>query len=189
MELIKKHLKEKYQLSNYQIAQIAFLFKTLLSELSKMIIMGILFHKQLTLYLFGLFVMLFLRCSTGGLHFYTYWGCLASSTIYIGLALLVFPPIMLPISLKLVLLLLCIFICNFVGPVVSKYRPTPSKELYTRGKNTTCMFIFLYSLVLFIIPENEYLTVGFWIIILHSLQLIVAKIRKKGGHMKCFPKF
>lgn len=184
MELIKKHLKEKYQLSNYQIAQIAFLFKTLLSELSKMIVMGILFHNQFTLYLFALFVMLFLRCSTGGLHFYTYWGCLACSIIYIGLALLVLPFIKVPTYLKLLLLLICIFICNFVGPIVSKYRPTPSKELYTRGIKTTCMFIFVYSIALYMIPENKHLTVGFWIIILHSLQLIVAKIRKKGEHMK-----
>lgn len=184
MEYIKRQLKEKYHLSNYQIAQIVFLFKTLLSELSKMIIMGILFHNQLTLYLFALFVMLFLRCSTGGLHFYTYWGCLACSIIYVGLALLVLPFIKIPTYLKLLLLLICIFICNFVGPVVSKYRPTPSKELYTRGKNATCMFIFIYSLILYIIPENEHLTVGFWIIILHSLQLIVAKIRKKGEYTK-----
>ena len=184
MEFIKKHLKEKYQLSNYQIAQIAFLFKTLLSELSKMIIMGILFHNQLTLYFFALFVMLFLRCSTGGLHFYTYWGCLACSTIYVGLSLLILPFIKVPAYLKLLLLIICIFICNFVGPIVSKYRPTPSKELYTSGKKTTCMFIFVYSIALYIIPENKPLTVGFWIIILHSLQLIVAKIRKKGEHKK-----
>ena len=184
MELIKKHLKEKYQLSNYQIAQIAFLFKTLLSELSKMLIMGILFHKQVTLYLFALFVMLFLRCSTGGLHFYTYWGCLGCSIIYISLVLWILPTITLPKYMQLLFLLICILMCNFVGPVVSKYRPTPSKELYTRGKNTTCMFIFIYSLILYIIPENTYITVGFWTIILHSLQLIWAKIRKKGEHIK-----
>ena len=187
MELIKKYLKTKYQLSNYQIAQIAFLFKTLLSELSKMIIMGIIFHKHLTLYLFALFVMLFLRCSTGGLHFYTYWGCLACSITYIALALWVLPPITLPTYIKLLLLVICILVCNSIGPIVSKYRPTPSEELYTRGKNTTCKFIFIYSLALFIIPENPYLIVGFWTIILHSLQLIIAKIRKKGGNTKCFP--
>lgn len=184
MELIKKHLKEKYQLSNYQIAQISFLFKTFFSELSKMLIMGILFHNQLSLYLFTLFVMLFLRCSTGGLHFYTYWGCLASSIIFVGIAILMPPFIKLPTYIQLFFLLICILICNFVGPVVSKYRPTPSKELYSRGKNTTCMFIFIYSLVLYIIPENAYLTVGFWTIILHSLQLIAAKIRKKGEYTK-----
>lgn len=184
MERIKTRLKEKYHLSNYQIAQIAFLFKTLLSELSKMLIMGIIFHNQLTLYLFALFVMLFLRCSTGGLHFYTYWGCLACSITYIALVLWILPAITFPNYVKLLLLLICILICNSIGPVVSKYRPTPSKEIYTRGKNTTCMFIFIYSLALFIIPENTYLTAGFWTIILHSLQLVVAKIQKKGGHTK-----
>ena len=184
MELIKTRLKERYHLSNYQIAQIAFLFKTLLSELSKMLIMGIIFHNQLTLYLFALFVMLFLRCSTGGLHFYTYWGCLACSIAYIGLALWILPPVTIPTYMQLLFLLVCILICNFVGPVVSKYRPTPSKELYTRGKNTTCLFIFIYALALYIIPENTYLTVGFWTIILHSLQLVVAKIRKKGEHIQ-----
>ncbi len=184
MELIKTHLKEKYQLSNYQIAQIEFLFKSLLSELSKMFIMGILFYNQLTLYLFALFVMLFLRCSTGGLHFYTYLGCLACSITYMCLVLWVLPSITVPIYMQLLLLLISILICNFVGPVVSKYRPTPSHKLYTRGKNTTCMFIFIYSLALYIIPENTYLIVGFWTIILHSLQLTVAKIRKKGEYIR-----
>lgn len=184
MTFVKKYLKEKYQISKYQIAQIEFLFKTLSSELSKMLIMGIIFHNQLTLYLFALLIMLFLRCTTGGLHFYTYWGCLICSIIYVGLVLLILPFINLPTYLKLLLLLICIFICNRVGPVVSKYRPTPSKELYTHGTKATCMFIFIYSLVLYIIPENKHLTVGFWIIILHSLQLIVAKIRKKGEHLK-----
>ena len=184
MELIKNHLKNKYQLSNYQIAQLAFLFKTLLSELSKMLIMGIIFHKQLTLYLFSLVVMLFLRCSTGGLHFYTYWGCLACSITYIALAIWILPSITFPSFIKLLLLLISILICNYIGPIVSKYRPTPSKKLYTWGKNTTCKFIFIYSLVMFIIPENQYLIVGFWTIILHSLQLVLAKIRKKGGHIK-----
>lgn len=38
----------------------------------------------------------------------------------------------------------------------------------------------MYALILYIIPENPYLTAGVWMIILHSLQLFVAKIQKKG---------
>ncbi len=180
MEYIKKQLKEKYRLSNYQIAQLTFLFKTLLSEISKIIIMGFLFQKKLSLYLFVLFIMLFLRCSTGGLHFYTYWGCLACSVIYIGLAIFILPSIVFPPYIRIGLLFICMLICYFIGPVVSKYRPTPTSKLYKRGKNTTCIFIILYTLILYFVPENIYITGGFWTIILHSLQLIVAKIRKKG---------
>ena len=47
MKTIKKHLQETYHLSNYQIAQLIFLFKTTISELSKIIIMGILFYNRL----------------------------------------------------------------------------------------------------------------------------------------------
>ena len=79
MEMIRKYLKNKYQIGGYQIAQIEYLLKTMFSELSKMIVIGFLLHDRLTLYLFALCMMLYLRCSTGGLHFYTYLGCLAST--------------------------------------------------------------------------------------------------------------
>ena len=71
--MIKNYLREKHQISNYQIAQIEFLFKTIFSEFSKIMIIGLLFHNQLEAYLFALCIMLFMRCSTGGLHFYTYF--------------------------------------------------------------------------------------------------------------------
>lgn len=37
---------------------------------------------------------------------------------------------------------------------------------------------------MYIIPENPYFAAGFWMIILHSLQLFVAKIRKKGENVQ-----
>lgn len=180
MEQVKRHLKDTYHLSNYQIAQIIFLFKTIASEVSKILIMGILFHNHLTLYLFALVVMLFLRCAMGGLHFYTYIGCLLTSTLYLWLAIYILPYISMAKYLQIATLLLCILICNHIGPIISKYRPDCCKERFNQCKNFICKFIFFYALIIYIIPENKYSLVGFWVIILHSLQLIIAKIRKKG---------
>lgn len=182
--MLKKYLREKHQVSNYQIAQIEFLFKSVFSELSKMVIMGILFHKYIDLYFFALCIMIYLRTSTGGLHFYTYPGCLAGSTIYMFLAIILLPNIDLPSYLKIAVLLISILICYRVGPVVSKYRPEPSPQRAQHCKNITCTGIFIYALITYIIPDNQYIIVGFWIIILHSLQLPAAKIRKKGGGLK-----
>lgn len=179
--MIKKYLREKHHLSNYEIAQIEFLFKTVSSELSKMIIMGILFHKYLGLYLFALCVMLYLRSTTGGVHFYTYIGCLTASILYIGLAAILLRNIVLPVYLQLISLFLCILTCYWVGPMVSKYRQEPPPQKFRQCRNITCTGIFIYALITYIIPENQFITVGFWIIILHSLQLLTAKIRKKGG--------
>ncbi len=75
MNTFKRYLKEPITSAVIRSHRY-FLFKTLASEISKIIIMGILFHEHITLYFFALFVMIFLRTSMGGLHFYTYAGCL-----------------------------------------------------------------------------------------------------------------
>ena len=128
--MIKKYLKEKHHLNNYEIAQVEFVFKTVSSELSKMMIMGILFHEHLGLYLFALCVMLYLRSTTGGVHFYTYTGCLAASILYMGLTIILLRNIVLPVYLQLIALFLCILICYWVGPIVSKYRQEPSPQKF-----------------------------------------------------------
>ena len=184
MEQLKKYLKDTYHLSNYQIAQIFFLFKTIASEFTKIVIMGILFHDKIMIYLFALLVMVFLRSAMGGLHFYTYAGCLITSILYLWLAVYILPLIATPKYLQIAALLFCILICNYIGPITSKYRPDCCKERFAQCKSFCTIFIFFYSLILYIIPENIYLYVGFWVIILHSLQLIVAKIRKKGERIK-----
>lgn len=177
---IKSYVKEKYNLSNYQIAQLTFVFKNLSSELSKILIMGILFHNHLKIYFFALTLMCLLRSFSGGIHFYTYRSCLATSIIYMWCIIFPLSNIVLPLYAQLLLLLLCIILCYTIGPVLSKYRTHfPEKQLYF-CRNITCLIIFVYTIFMYVIPENPYFTAGFWMIILHSLQLLVAKIIKKG---------
>ena len=184
MDRLKSYIKEKYGLSNYQVAQLTFVFKSTSSELSKMLIMGILFHNYLKLYAFLLLIMCFIRTFSGGIHFYTYKMCLMASTIYIGSIITFLSKIILPIYVRLFLLTLCIVVCYLIGPVLSNYRTYfPKKQLYF-CRNVTCLIIFIYTIIMYIIPENPYFAAGFWMIILHSLQLFVAKIRKKGENVQ-----
>ncbi len=180
MNRIKEYIKDKYGLSNYQVAQLAFVFKTASSELSKILIMGIIFHEHIKLYAFLLTIMCFLRTFSGGVHFSTYNKCLLGSTLYIGSIIYIFTQITLPSYIQLLILILCIIACYAIGPVLSKYRTQfPERQLYV-CRNITCFTIFIYTIIMYILPENSYFTAGFWMIILHSLQLYVAKIRKKG---------
>ena len=180
MERIKRYLTVNHHLSNYQVAQIFFLCKTLFSEISKILLMGVLFAHRLPFYFFALFIMVFLRCSMGGLHFDTYIGCLAASTLYLWLAVVLLPRMAVARALQIIALLLCILICNVVGPVVSKYRPASIQKQFRKNTRFTTLFILIYGLILYRIPQNPYMRVGFWVILLHSLQLMAAKIRKKG---------
>lgn len=179
MKQIFSHIQKKYNFSNYQIAQLNFLFKTIISETSKIFLMGILFWNHFTEYLYALCIMMILRCTTGGMHFYTYWSCFLVSVLYLSSAIYVLPQLKLPLYLKIILLLINIIICYFIGPVTSKYRPPMSIKTFKRSQAITCFTIFCYSILVYIIPENLFITIGFWIIILHTLQLIVAKLKRK----------
>ena len=180
MKNLNIYLTGKCHLRNYQAAQVVFLLKTILSELSKLLIMAILFRRQIIYYLFGLLVMIFLRCTMGGLHFYRYSQCLLASIIYIWLSINVMPHILIYKYVEIILMIFSILICYYIGPLPSKYRPQYSKQYLTKMRLFTSKFIFLYTLILYIIPRSKFLSVGFWIIILHSLQLVIAKILSKG---------
>ncbi len=54
MQAVKQALVEKYDLSAYQAAQLLFLLKTLSSEISKIIILAVIFHENLLLFFFAL---------------------------------------------------------------------------------------------------------------------------------------
>ncbi|MBQ9990043.1 MAG: accessory gene regulator B family protein [Lachnospiraceae bacterium] len=181
MEAVKTHLKEKYQLTNYQIAQLGYLYKTALSEISKLILMGILFHNLFSEYLFSLAIMLVLRCFSGGLHFDTYLGCLLGSLLLMAASLLILPPLMAEFSFSFPCLLLCMLSINCIGPVTSKYRPEYSKEHLKRCKRIVLCFISFFSLLVYIMPDSRFIHIGVSVIILHTLQLMAAKyIRKEN---------
>ena len=179
MDLLLNYLQEKYSYTNYQRKVAEYAIKTILSEGSKMLMMGFIFRNDLSHYLFALAIMLCLRCNSGGLHFHTYISCFITSTLYIYFSIRVLPLIKLNSILILITLVVTIIICYFIGPVTSEYRPPLDEESINKYRNRTCLFIFYYTLVAYIIPNSTYIQIGCWIIILHSLQLIVAKILRK----------
>ena len=56
-------LKNQYQFSDYQIAQLQYLLKTFSSEFSKLLIMGFIFRNQMGVYFFAVTIMLLIRCN------------------------------------------------------------------------------------------------------------------------------
>ena len=177
-------LKQQYGFSDYQIAQLAFTAKTVGAEISKLLIMGFIFKDNLDLYIFAVIIMMLMRSSTGGLHCRTYWGCFFVSLAYMFLALSVMPLIPVNKLLQMILLFLCILCNYYIGPVTSAVHRPLSERVTKRVKLQSFVIIFFYLSLTFIVPENPYITVGFWVIILHTLQLSAAKILKMKGERK-----
>lgn len=177
---MNEFLKKNYQFSDYQIAVLGFIAKTLASELSKLLIMGFIFRDRLGIYVAAVTVMIFLRTATGGLHCKTYISCLFASFTYLFLAIMVLPVIPVNKVFQLILLFVCMLCTYYVGPVTSTVHVPLKDGLVKRVKIQAFLFIFFFIVVTYIVPENPYITVGFWVIILHTLQLVVARIIKKG---------
>lgn len=174
-------LKEQYEFSDYQVAQLEYLGKTLLSEFSKFLIMGIFFRRQLSVYLFAVVVMVLLRTATGGIHCRKYVSCFLVTFSYLFLALTILPGIPINKVFQLILLFLCMLCNYYIGPVTSQVHVALGNRLVKRVKIQAFLVIFFYLTLTYIIPESPYITAGFWIIILHTLQLSAARIIKKGA--------
>lgn len=178
--LMNEFLKKNYQFSDYQVAVLQFIAKTLASEISKLLIMGFIFKDRLGIYAVAVTVMIFLRTATGGLHCKTYISCFLVSFTYMFLAIMVMPMIPVNKVFQLILLFVCMLCNYYVGPVTSTVHLPLRDGLVKRVKIQAFLFIFFFIVITYIVPENPYITVGFWVIILHTLQLVAARIIKKG---------
>lgn len=172
-------LKERAGFSNYEVALIHYLLKTFGSELSKFLVMLILFHNDLPLYFFSIVLLCTLRMTSGGFHCSTYWRCFTVTLSYMILVMFLLPNLWIGKTMQIILLLACI-ITNFILAPITSIRHVPlsnkAKKIY---KYISTGILSIYSLLLLIIPQNTFFISGFWIIILHAVQLILADVQHK----------
>lgn len=184
-------MKEKIQTflgySNYEMAILKYLFLTLFSELSKLIIYYTFWRYQNKerefLFCFTLFILL--RTCSGGLHFHNYFSCFLCSLIYFILCINILPMIFFTKLFKLLLLFVSVIVTYEYTPVVSQYRKQPSRIRKQKAKLQLFLIIFIYFIAMYIMQPYPILDIGFWCIILHTIQLYVAHIlierRKKNA--------
>lgn len=190
MKSIEQRLTESRKYTRYQVQKIMYVIKTLSADISKVIILGIIFHKHFLSYIIAMTVLFLLRSFSGGIHNNTYIGCFISTLIYFLLSIIILPQITISFSIKILLLTACIVLCEWIGPITSKHRPPLSQAKIAICKSITVTNIFLFIAIANIIPNSPYITVGFWVVILHTLQLVLAKLlivtkMKKGGNTAC----
>lgn len=174
-------IKTQYDFSDYQMKQLEFLLKTLTSEFTKLILIGLFFMDVLPEYIFATLALALLRVSTGGLHCRRYISCLCVSFLYVFLCIRVLPLLYVPKLFQMILLFICLLTNYYIGPVTSEIHMALSVGCIQRVKLQAFVIIFFFLVTTYILPENPLLTVCFWVVILHTIQLLIAKIHKKGG--------
>lgn len=165
------------ELMEYKRAVKKYILQCVLMEGSKIIIFFVLFYwlNLTSEFLMALFMLMLVRCNGGGLHCKHYVSCLFLSLfimagcIYLGLTLPISPYI------APVILVICGILGYLMVPIVSANRPAPDEKLIRSSKIRTISIIFLYNILICICPYSHYFNIGTWTIIVHILQLLLAK--------------
>lgn len=181
---IHSYLHNTLGYNDFEIAKMKYLVVTILSEISKIVLIGLffLYSQNLTVFLTAAFILCILRINTGGLHFKHYFSCLLASFLIFFIGVSILNSIQFTKFIQLAALLLCIIINYYCAPVVSSFRPIPDGIKIRRAKKQSLAIITLFSMILYVFPQNQYINIGFWMIILQSIQLFAAKILKRRNH-------
>lgn len=183
MRAISNYLDTIPDLSEKEKARLNYVFACIIYEGSKIILFLLFFTAihRLNGFLYSMIILLPLRIISGGLHFKHYLSCLAFSFGYFYVVNVPLAEVMPSFLVTFVILLACIFINYSVGLIVSDKRPTPTDEQIKRAKSRIVIAT-VYDMMLTLLFYDTLLApIGFWTIVLHSVQLIIGKLRKKRG--------
>ncbi len=171
----------KRQLNEREKKLNEYYWKCFLSELSKICIILIIFiFLSLTKeYIIALLYLMLLRSNGGGLHCKHYISCLLLSFIFIYSSILLAIYGIPAKPYTYISILLCALLGYFLVPITSNNRPSATAIQIKRSKQNTLVIILLFLILLCLCSHNTYIYIGYWTIILHTLQLIIAQIMKE----------
>ncbi len=181
-EEIKEILLRKY--TERELARMRYVYTCLLYEGSKFLLMYVIFSlfQMDREYLMAIAVLLSIRNFSGGIHLSTYVGCFLFTFFFLLGALCASRTIVPPPPVQNTVLLLGALILFCVGPVTSDNRPKLTGRQERIYKSISCAVTFLYFLLFLCEKTFTYRNLMFWVIVFQILQLIAAKICKKGDH-------
>ena len=186
MYLLTDEFKQTYGYTNYEIALIKYVIHSIISEFSKLLLLGFFYYSigKLNMLIASFFLLLLLRFNGGGFHYKHYLSCLTVTFIISLLSISVFPLIQIPnYSIVIPVLILCMITNYKIGPFASPFRPSPNMYLLKSCKNNGFVITLIFIIIVSIFNTNKfiqpYLIVGFWTVVLHTIQMIIAKIFRK----------
>ena len=186
MRVISDYLDTILDISATEKAKLNYFFSCIVYEGSKIILFLLFFTitGHLKEFLYSILILLPLRIISGGLHFKHYLSCFAFSFGYFYVVTTPLRSMIPTFGITFVTLCICVLVNFHVGPVTSDSRPALSAKDIKQGKLHILVATIYDTILTIVLYDTELAPIGFWTILLHSVQLVIAKLRKKRGE-KC----
>ena len=164
----------------YEKSILFFFIKGTLSDLSKALIFFLFFyffglHKE---YLWGLFFLISFRTYSGGIHCKTYINCLLLSLVILSSGILLSINYFFSKITSIIISVICEIIIILLTPIQATTRPPLSPKQKQKAKVQESVIIVAFIFIILFFKTNSVTNIGVWMLILHTIQLIVAKIRR-----------
>lgn len=190
MQYILNKLQKEYGFSDYQMKLLRFSFTGILYDVSKTFIFLVYFTAigKLPEFLFALVPLILLRTKSGGIHFRKYWTCFFFSFLYLCLVIHVLPETVSIHPLAVYpILLVCAVADYLVGPNTLKAKviaqdallKDEQKNRIQKAKMECFQVVLIVAVLWFLFPNNRYLIVSFWTVVVHAVQLVITKIMRE----------
>ncbi len=176
-----RKIQSTYHFTDFEMQRMKYTISVFHCEFSKLLILGIAF------YIFGYFpeyivlmlTLIPIRRYSGGIHFNHYSSCFLFTAFFFIMPV-VLNSIVLPYVGQLVILALSAGVTYLAGPVTSTKRPPMKYKKYREAQLVSTAIVVIWFFIFAIVRVFPYENLCFWVITLQTIQLICAKIARKG---------
>lgn len=180
MTTLKKHIKNTF--SAYEIEQLRYLYLSIFYDLSKFLIL-FLFYRIFDLqieFCIEMLILMSIRNFYGGIHCQHYSSCFIFTCIFSLAGIILSHSAQLSSNVQISVLIIMSAICIILKPVTASSRPKPEKNIMIIYQLCGAFVLLLYLIAFISLKTFPYSNLCFWVIVLHTLQLIAAKLFRKG---------
>lgn len=183
MQNILRMASENANLNSKEQKFLIFRVKCILYDISKLILFITFFAviHRLSSFIFAFLIFYPIRQISGGLHFKHYFSCLVFSFVYMYFVVVVLAPVSLGLAVVVPILAVCAAVIYVIGPIRPPSRPALSKQEFAEQRKKALSIVCYESVLIVLFFNSSLASAGYWTIILHTLQLVMAFIIKKGG--------
>ena len=182
MDALMNKIRNTYDFTEYELKIIRYVITALLYDLSKLILLAVMFSYLgfFPYFLCALIPFCLLRSKNGGIHTKSYWTCLLL-TVLVFIPTVMILPVTAPLTpiLRIGLMIPCAITEYRLGPLLSHREVKLDEKGIQRNRIASFQVVLIVAILLFLFPEYPYLLASFWMVVLHTVQLAITKIYKE----------
>lgn len=180
MTTLKNHIRNTF--TTYEIELLKYFYRSIFYDLSKFLLL-LLFYSILGLqmeFCIEMLILLSIRNFYGGIHFQHYSSCFMFTFIFSLMGIILAHTVLPDRHVQLMVLVIMSAVCMALKPVTAASRPELDSRKMIPYRICGACVLLLYITAFIMLQTFPYSNLCFWVIVLHTLQLIAAKLLRKG---------